>query len=82
MRVLRGGSAGEESAYNAGDLGSIPGSGRSLEKGMATHSSVLPGQSLDRGAWRATVHGVPESQTRLSDTHISLGEDFKTSVSL
>ena len=37
---------------------------------------------MDRGAWQATVHGVPESQTRLSDTHISLGEDFKTSVSL
>ena len=40
-------SVGKESACNAGDLGSIPGSGRSLgqedplEKGMATHSSVL-----------------------------------------
>ena len=30
-----------ESACNAGDLGSIPGWGRSLEKGMATHSSIL-----------------------------------------
>ena len=29
------------SAYNAGDLGSIPGSGRSLEKEMAPHSSTL-----------------------------------------
>ena len=39
-----------------------------LEKGMATHSSIpawrIPG---DRGAWRATVHGVIESQTQLSD---------------
>ena len=34
----------KESAYNAGDPGSIPGSGRSLEQEMATHSSVL--------AWR------------------------------
>ena len=34
-------SNGKESACNAGDLGSIPGSGRSLEKRMATHSSVL-----------------------------------------
>ena len=39
------GSDGEESACNAGDQGSIPGSGRSPgEEGMATHSSVL--------AWR------------------------------
>ena len=39
-----GGSAGKESACNAGDLGSIPGLGRPLEKGTATHSSIL--------AWR------------------------------
>ena len=38
------GSAGKESACNVGDLGSIPGLGRSLEKGKATHSSIL--------AWR------------------------------
>ena len=38
------GSAGKESACNARDLGSIPGLGRSLEKGKATHSSIL--------AWR------------------------------
>ena len=31
----------KESAYNAGDPGSIPGSGRSLEQEMATHSSIL-----------------------------------------
>ena len=36
-----GGSDGKESACNAGDLGSIPGLGRSLEEGMATHSSIL-----------------------------------------
>ena len=39
-----GGSDGKESAYKAGDLGSIPGSldpEDSLEKGMATHSSIL-----------------------------------------
>jgi len=34
-------SDGKESACNVGDLGLIPGSGRFLEKGMATHSSVL-----------------------------------------
>ena len=38
------GSAGKESACNAGDLGLIPGLGRAPEKGKATHSSIL--------AWR------------------------------
>ena len=39
-----------------------------LQKGIATHSSILVwGIPIDRGAWRATVHGVPKSQTRLSD---------------
>ena len=36
-----GGSDGKESAHNAGDLGSIPGLEDPLEKGMATHSSIL-----------------------------------------
>ena len=39
-----GGSDGQESACNAGDLGSVPGSGRFAGSGMATHSSIL--------AWR------------------------------
>ena len=39
-----GGSKGKESACNAGDLGSSPGSGKSLEKGMATHPVFLPGE--------------------------------------
>ena len=39
-----GGSVGKESACSAGELGSIPGSENSLEKGMATNSSIL--------AWR------------------------------
>ena len=36
-----GGSGGKESACNAGDPGSVPGSGRSPEKGTAPHASVL-----------------------------------------
>ena len=36
-----GGSAGKESACNTGDLGLIPGLGRSLEKGLAIHFSIL-----------------------------------------
>ena len=63
-----GGSDGKESACNAGDLGSIPGSGRSLEE---VHDNLLQYSCLenlmDRGAWRATVHGVAQSRTQLSD---------------
>ena len=63
-----GGSDGEESACNAGDLGSIPGLGRSPSKRIAypLQYSCLE-NPMDRGAWRATVHGVTKSQTRLSD---------------
>ena len=39
-----------------------------LEKGMATHSSILAWRiPMDRGAWWATVHGVAKSRTQLSD---------------
>ena len=39
-----------------------------LEKEMATHSSILVWRiPMDRGAWRAAVHGVAKSQTRVSD---------------
>ena len=40
-----------------------------LEKGMATHSSILSclENFTDRGAWWATVHGVTKSQTQLRD---------------
>ena len=38
-----------------------------LEQGMATHSSILAWRiPMDRGAWRATVHGVTKSQKQLS----------------
>ena len=59
------------SVCNAGDLGSILGSGRSPEMGNVypLQYSCL-GNPMDRGAsvdWQATVHGVAKSQTRLSD---------------
>ena len=39
-----------------------------LEKGMATHCSILAWRTpMDREAWRATVHEVAKSRTRLSD---------------
>ena len=62
-----GGSDDKESTYNAGDLGLIPGSGRSPGEGNDNplQYSCLE-NSRDRGAWRATVHGVANSWTRLS----------------
>ena len=51
-------------AGNIRDTGSIPELGRSLEKEMATHSSILARRiPVERGAWRATVYGVTKSQT-------------------
>ena len=41
------------------------------EKGKAAHSSILTWRiPMRRGAWRATVHGVTKSRTRLSDFHL------------
>ena len=59
-----GGSDGKESAYNAEDPGSIPWLGRSPGKGNDNplHYSC-PENSVDRGAWQATVHAVAKSQT-------------------
>ena len=64
------GSGGKESAYSVGDLGSIPGSGRSPGEanGNPLHYSCLE-NSMDRGTWGDKVHGVAKSQTRLSDYH-------------
>ena len=45
-----------------GGSGLIPELGRSLEKGMAPHSSILVENSTDRGAWWATVYGVAKSR--------------------
>ena len=63
-----GGSNGKESACNAEDLGSIPESGRS-PRGGNDNPLQYPclGNSMDRGAWRGTVHGTSKSQTQLSD---------------
>ena len=59
-----GSSDGKASACNAGDLGSIPGSGRSPEErnGNPLQYSCLE-NPMDGGAWQATVHGVAKSQT-------------------
>ena len=63
-----GGSDSKESACNVGDLSSIPGLGRSPG---GWHGNPLCYSCLEnpkeRGAWRATVHGVAKSRTWLSD---------------
>ena len=64
-----GGSNGKASACSAGDLGSIPGLGRSPGEGNGNplQYSCLE-NPMDRGAWRPTVQGVSKSQTRLKVT--------------
>ena len=59
---------GKETACSAGDLGSTRGSGRSPG---GQHGNPLPRSCLEnsrcRGTWRAAVHGVAKSWTKLSD---------------
>ena len=67
-RAFPGGSDGKASVYNAGDLGSIPGLGRSPGEGNGNplQDNCLE-NPMDRGAWKATAHGIAKSRTRLSD---------------
>ena len=61
------GSVVKNPSANAGDIGSIPGWGRSPERpSNLLHYSCL-GNPMDRGAWWAIVHRVTQSQTRLSN---------------
>ena len=57
----------KKNAYNVADLGSIPGLGRSPGEGNGypLRYSCLE-NSMDRGAWQVTVHGVAKNQTQLS----------------
>ena len=63
-------SNGKESACNVRDLGLIPGLGRSPgeSNGNPLHYSCLE-NSMDRGAWEATVHEVTKSQLQLSNKY-------------
>ena len=73
-----GGSDGKETVCNAGDPGLIPGSGRSpgVGNGNPLQHSCLE-NSMDGGAWWATVHGVTKSQTQQSNYLLNPGV-FKT----
>ena len=86
MKVLHkgdfpGGLDHKECACSAGDLGLILGLGRSPGGGHVypLQYSCLE-NSMDRGAWRARVHGITESWTRLtlSHTHTHTGISIST----
>ena len=66
IKGFPGGSDGKDSVCNVGDLGLIPGLGKSLEQG---HGNPLQYSCLenpmDRGALQATVHRVTNSRTQL-----------------
>ena len=80
--LLPSGLVGKESACSAGDPDSVPGSGRCSggENGNLLQYSCLE-NSMDRGAWRATVHGVTESRTPLYNL-LSLFTYLRTSSML
>ena len=72
-----GGSDGKASACSAGDLGSIPGLGRSPGGG---HGNPLQYSCLenlmDRGAWWATVHRITQRQTWLKQLSMHYGTEL------
>ena len=66
--------SGDKDSYlqcrDTGDVGLIPGSGKSPGGGSGNPLQYSCLQDLmDRGAWRATVHGVAKNQTRLRTVH-------------
>ena len=69
VQVLKSGSDGKESACDAGDLDSIPGSGRSPGEGnsfplqYSCLENPMDIYSMDRGVWLSIVHVVTESWT-------------------
>ena len=81
MRILLGfpcGSAGKESACNVGDLGSIPGLGRSPgeRNGYPLQYSGL------KNSTDCIVHEITENQTQLSDSHFTVNEEIYNFSSL
>ena len=66
MKYLRN-SKGKQSACNVGDLGSIPGAGRSPGEGQGNPLQYSWHENLmDRGNWQVIINGVAKSWTRLS----------------
>ena len=70
----------KEFAYNAGDMGSIPGLGSSPREGNGNpHQYSCWGNPMDRGAWQSTVYGVAKNWTQLS-MHIHTHTQWITST--
>ena len=65
--LFPGSSVSKVSACNAGDLGSIPGSGRASGEGNGSPLQYSCGELHGQGAWQAIVHGVTKSRTQMSD---------------
>ena len=81
-----GGSVVKNLLINAGDMGSIPGLGRSHGEGNGNplQYSCL-GNPMDRGAWQATVHGVTNATEQLNNNNSiteSLCCTFETNTAL
>ena len=78
---LPGGSDSKEPARSAGDLGLIPGLGRSSgeRNGSPLQYSHLE-NSMDRGAWWATVHGIAKSRTPLKELSTHAHKSLATAV--
>ena len=55
-----GGSVVKNSPVSEGDMGSVPGLGRSLEKEMVSHPRSLAWEIPWRGAWKATIYDITE----------------------
>ena len=79
LSLFPGGSVVKNPSSNArdtGDLGSIPGWGRSPRRGDGNPLQYYCLKNpMDRGAWQATVHGIPELDTTEhthTQTHISM----------
>jgi len=67
LALSPGGSDGKESSCNAGDLGSVLGSGGSpVEENSNSFQSFCLENPMGRGAWHATVDGVTKNQTQLN----------------
>ena len=66
------------SACNAGDMGLIPGSGRSPGEGNGNPLQYSGLENpMDGGAWWATVHGVAKSRTQLTSLSLSFYKRYK-----
>ena len=74
-------SVSKESACNAGDLGSIPGSGRSPGEGNGNplQYSCLE-NPMDKGAWQATVHEVARVEHNLATKPSPPSNDLRNTM--